>query len=385
MQNKHAVITFVTSDISTILVDGIFQAQIDAGYYPVFCCASGSRIPHFLCRNPVKYFPIIIKRQPSIVFDIISFFHFSYIVWRIKPYAICYGTPKAAFIGALVSRLFLVKKRIYILHGFRYESFSGVARKVLVSIEKLICRLSTHILPVSRSLVNLGYIDCVFPSDNARVVKVLGAGSCGIAMEQFTPVSIAYKNRLRELHHISSDAFVILYVGRLVPRKGIVDLLKAYYLLRNSLCGDDKLYLLLVGDFDRRQPLPAGIEKLVKSGSDNIIFYDFTDHVAPYYQLADLLCVPSHWEGFGNVAVEASACALPVVGTAVTGLSDAIADSESGILVNSHSPLSIYKAIKFYYSNPGLRASHGSRGLDWAKLFDRVLYAKSLANFIDQA
>jgi D-inositol-3-phosphate glycosyltransferase len=74
------------------------------------------------------------------------------------------------------------------------------------------------------------------------------------------------------------------------------------------------------------------------------------------------VCVPSYNESFGLVAVEAQACGTPVVAAAVGGLTTAVADQFSGLLVAGHDPADYARAIERVLTTPGLRdrLSHGA-------------------------
>ncbi|MFH1430141.1 MAG: glycosyltransferase [Candidatus Uhrbacteria bacterium] len=120
----------------------------------------------------------------------------------------------------------------------------------------------------------------------------------------------------------------LLTVGRLVHQKGHAVLIDALSLLR-ARC--PQVSLDIVGD----GPLRASLEQQVRAYhlSDIVRFHGFRRDVRDFYQRADIVVLPSRWEGFGIAAIEASACSVPVVASAVGGLLEAIIDQETGILV----------------------------------------------------
>ncbi len=78
--------------------------------------------------------------------------------------------------------------------------------------------------------------------------------------------------------------------------------------------------------------------------------------LADWYAAATLVCVPSYNESFGLVAVEAQAAGTPVVAAAVGGLTTAVRDGVSGLLVDSHDPLDYARAMERVIAAPDLRA-----------------------------
>ena len=76
--------------------------------------------------------------------------------------------------------------------------------------------------------------------------------------------------------------------------------------------------------------------------------------------IADVLCLPSYREGFGTVVIEAAAMSVPTVGTNICGLSDAIVDGETGILVPIRNVRELVKAIETLLSNKQLRLQMGN-------------------------
>jgi len=131
---------------------------------------------------------------------------------------------------------------------------------------------------------------------------------------------------------------IVLYVGRFDPRKGIDTLVRACALLKNQ--GAESLKLVIVGGSS--PDLPDGqervkIEALVAElGLQELtIFAGRIGHdLLPfYYTAADVCVIPSHYEPFGLVAIEAMACGTPVVASDVGGLKFTVVPEETGLLV----------------------------------------------------
>jgi lipopolysaccharide/colanic/teichoic acid biosynthesis glycosyltransferase len=80
------------------------------------------------------------------------------------------------------------------------------------------------------------------------------------------------------------------------------------------------------------------------------------------YKASDILVLPTYREGFGNVVIEASAMALPVVATRVPGCIDSVEDGVTGTLVEARDAASLADALRAYLVSPSLRLAHGRAG-----------------------
>ena len=144
---------------------------------------------------------------------------------------------------------------------------------------------------------------------------------------------------------------IILYVGRIDPIKGLPVLIEAMKYLK----GDNHPKLLIIGD-NTTQNLTT------KKALDLIIEYELNEHITfigpveqtllpLYYNAASLCVIPSHYESFGLVALEAMACKTTVIGTKVPGLESIIEDHHNGVLVEVNSPIKLAAAIEELLSN----------------------------------
>ncbi len=136
------------------------------------------------------------------------------------------------------------------------------------------------------------------------------------------------------------NKFIVLFVGRLVPEKGVRELLTAVKLW------DKKITLVVAGT----GPLAEEVKKSVKSSSVLYLGKVDNDKLPLYYSASDLLIVPSvHEEGFGRVILEALACGTPVIGANRGAIPEAI-DESVGKLI-SISPENIKKWVEHYFRN----------------------------------
>lgn len=121
---------------------------------------------------------------------------------------------------------------------------------------------------------------------------------------------------------------LLLFSGRLVPRKGVEFLLEAW---REVCPGFPEAKLLLLGDGPLLKDLEETAIRLDINGTCR--FAGRVDNVAEYLRAGDIFVLPSLQEGLSNSLLEAMATRLPVVATRIGGVVDVIRDGENGLLV----------------------------------------------------
>ena len=181
---------------------------------------------------------------------------------------------------------------------------------------------------------------------------------------------------------------LVLFVGRIQPLKGIDLLLRAYARLLEGWEGDSKPRLMVVGGdnlADAFDPEAVELARLREIASElgierDVIFRGAVSHDALpiYYSAADVVVVPSLYESFGLVALEAMACGTPVVASRVGGLQWTVRDGESGYLINSRKPEEFAAAIGSLLNDEWLRhrmskGCQGSEDYSWGTAADRTL------------
>jgi glycosyltransferase involved in cell wall biosynthesis len=137
-----------------------------------------------------------------------------------------------------------------------------------------------------------------------------------------------------------ADPPEVLFVGRLSPEKGILDLVQAA----------NGIPLTVAGDGPLRDRVPGAL--------------GFVPHHAlpPLYERAAVVAVPSHREGFGVACAEAMAYARPVVASAVGGLLDLVVDGETGVLVPPRDVPALRDALELLLGDAELRKRLGDAG-----------------------
>jgi spore coat protein SA len=157
---------------------------------------------------------------------------------------------------------------------------------------------------------------------------------------------------------------VVLYVGRLIPDKGVHVLLKAMEVLQQR--GTVAVCKIVGSSFSGGSKMTPYHEALLAARPSNVEFVGFRSatEVADEFRAADLLCVPSTWqEPFGKVNVEAMACALPVVATRGGGIPE-IAREGGIVLVEPDSAAELADALGALIDNRQAREELAAKALE---------------------
>jgi phosphatidylinositol alpha-1,6-mannosyltransferase len=177
---------------------------------------------------------------------------------------------------------------------------------------------------------------------------------------------------------IGADEEIILSVGRLIKRKGFDLLLEATEKLKDR----ENVRTVIIGD---GQELP-NLKQLAEHLKHRVTFItDAKDEdLALWYAAADLFCLPAREsstdvEGFGIVYLEAAAHGLPVLATNVGGVSEAVVDGETGILIPPDDAEKLAEELRRLLSDPQLRSLLGQTGRDrvsqdftWTSRWERL-------------
>jgi D-inositol-3-phosphate glycosyltransferase len=235
------------------------------------------------------------------------------------------------------------------------------------------------------------------PLEKAQMIWLYGADPakievipCGVDLQLFHPLPQAEAKAHLD-HELPKDHKMVLFVGRIEPLKGIDVLLKAVALvlgehheLRDGIC------LCIVGGEPDADPANMNREMArlhemrERLGiSDVVTFLGKREQQAlPYhYSAAEVCVVPSHYESFGMVALEAMACGTPVIASRVGGLTFTVQDGRTGFLVPSDDPEALARKLALLLSDAqlrrdmGLRASELSRRYGWPIVTGQIVAA----------
>jgi glycosyltransferase involved in cell wall biosynthesis len=189
--------------------------------------------------------------------------------------------------------------------------------------------LARRVGPLARWLVRRASVVVVASTALAEDARAFGARAVRVI-----PSGVAIPGSVAE----PDDPPHVLYVGRLSEEKGVRELAEA----------SRDLPLVVVGDGPLRALFPQAVGFVPPH------------ELAPWYERAAVVVIPSRREGYGMVAREAMAYGRPVVATAVGGLVDAVEDGETGLLVPAGDVAALRAATRRLLDDAGLRARLGA-------------------------
>ena len=205
---------------------------------------------------------------------------------------------------------------------------------------------------------------------------------CCIALINFVGAN-NFMTELKKKYSITHDDFVLGFCGRLVRDKGIIELVEAFKDLKEKYT-EKSIKMLIIGEPEKRDGLPERILYYL-THTEGIIFtgrIPFSD-IQKYYLLMNVLVLPTHREGFGMVAVEASAMECPAIVSSYTGCAETVIDGKTGLYINQ-SVSSIVSAIEKCFDKDYAKYL-GKNGREFVvNNFEHTLIRKYMLNLINK-
>jgi glycosyltransferase involved in cell wall biosynthesis len=292
-----------------------------------------------------------IERKPSPWKDLLVLFRL-FVLFRRERFDIVHSImPKTGMLAMLAGWMACVPVRIHTFTGQVWVTKHGAQRLLLKWFDRMIGGFATCALTDSPSQRDFLVHERVLLQDKADVV---GGGSiCGVDPSRFHP-DAGHRTTVRHELGIAQDARVILFVGRLNRDKGMPELAAAFEMIARQHAAVE---LLLVGaeedvPFSRMREICAAVR-------DRLHYVSFTAAAERYMAAADVFCLPSHREGFGQVIIEAAACGVPAVASRIYGITDAVADGKTGLLFPAGDVTALTGALSRMVTENGLRQQMG--------------------------
>jgi D-inositol-3-phosphate glycosyltransferase len=218
------------------------------------------------------------------------------------------------------------------------------------------------------------------PAEETHLIELYGADSShirvispGVDTERFYPLPAAFA---KEKIGLCPDRRIILFVGRIEPLKGIDNMLQAIARVvekHAELC--EGLCVPIIGGDNRLRTGEemARLQELREElGIGDIVTFQGAkdqDTLPYYYSAAEMVVMPSDYESFGMVALEAMACGTPVIASNVGGLAFLVQHGRTGYRVPARDPSALADKITRLLKNEGLRRRIGHRAACWAESY----------------
>lgn len=176
----------------------------------------------------------------------------------------------------------------------------------------------------------------------------------------------------------SSECFLVSFTGRLIPEKGVRNLLEAAKLLKN----DPQIQFALAGDGPLKEELEGN-----NPGNMHLLGRLEAADIAALLKQSDCFCLPTRSEGFSTSLLEAAACCTTPVITNVGGVPEMIPTPEYGVILKSQKPIEIAEAIRSLKANPTRNAETAAnigqrvrKEFSWAATANKIIAACERAN-----
>ncbi|HEX5815084.1 MAG TPA: glycosyltransferase [Methylomirabilota bacterium] len=214
---------------------------------------------------------------------------------------------------------------------------------------------------VAANSIERGQLVAEYGADPAKIAVI----PCGVDTGLFAPGDAGAARAALGL----GGGPLLLYVGRIAPIKGLETLLDAVGCLRGA--GHPARLVVVGGDADdRRDRHETEIRRRVAGlGLGHAVTFAGAqpqDRLRDYYVAADATVLPSYYESFGMVALEAMACGSAVIASRVGGLQTTVRDGVTGLLVSEGDPCALAETVARVLDDGALRWRLGREGVRWA-------------------
>ena len=339
--------------------------------YNLFICSENSKKLKKKVPKNVSLININFKRGISFYEDIISFFSILFIFLKHRPDLSISFTPKVGLIVSISSFITRIPNRYHWFTGQIWANSKGFKRTFYKFTDKLIFILSHHVFVDGISQKDFLLKEKIIEKKKSTVFH---KGSiCGVNISKF---SLKKQNRIKLRKHylIDNNTFIFLYLGRINKDKGIIELINAF----NKIYSAHNVLLILVGSLEDLK-----LTELIKNNK-KIKYFNFTNKPEKWYSLSDILCLPSHREGFGNVVIEAASCGIPSLCSNIYGLKDAIINKKTGFFHKVGHTTDIKKKMLYVIRNKKLVKKYGiSARKRVIRDFEQSLITKKFLKFIN--
>ncbi len=367
-KTKIALIANTSNFFSVFMLNHI--EQLSKKYQIFICCNDANKLKKKIPSN-VFLININFKRGISFLSDINTFFITLIFFLKKRPNVSISFTPKIGLMVALTSYLVRTPNRIHWFTGQIWADKKNLKRMFYKILDKIIFSLSHKVLIDGISQKNFLIKENIIKKNKSTVLHKGSVG--GVDVKKFK-YDRQKKIKLRARYAISKNTFVFLYLGRINKDKGIIELIKAFKQIENNY----DVLLIFVGSLEDKE-----FNNLFKN-EKKILYFNFTTKPEDWFSVSDILCLPSHREGFGTVIIEAASCGIPSLCSNIYGLRDALIPNKTGFFHKVGNINDIKKKMVHIIKNKKLVKNYGSLARkNVLKDFKQSLITEKFIKFIN--
>ncbi|MFJ6387420.1 glycosyltransferase [Streptomyces sp. NPDC091972] len=329
----------VDGGVARVVTD-LARAQVAAGLHVTVACPDGPLAADLRALGAdVRRWEATRSPGPALVREVRRL---ARVVEEVRPDLVHAHSAKAGLAGRIAVRGRI--PTVFQPHAWSFEAVGGVTAALALAWERRGARWATRTVCVSEAERRTG--------QRAGIAGRWSVIPNGIDTERFRPAA-ADTVRARLLPGVDPAAPLVVCVGRLCRQKGQDVLLRAWDAVLHRV---PEARLVLVGDGPER-------DRLRERAPGSVLLAGPVADAVPWYRAADLVVLPSRWEGMALAPLEAMACGRPVVVTDVDGARESLPPALAPrCLVPPENPAALADAVAALLLDPSSRTSLGHQG-----------------------
>ena len=347
--NKRILITSTELMMIQFLVPHVIHLSENGYKVDIACSDVGGRMDEIrenLKGYAEKIHEVRLERSPVSPKNLLGYQDMKKVINQEEYDIIWTNEPVMGVVTRLAARKARKKgtKVLYMVHGFHF--YKGAPKKywlMFYPIEKIASRLCDGIITINKEDYERAK---TFHAKEVRYIHGIGVDTSRLKPDD------EVQSDIKKEIGITEDAFLILSVGELLPRKNQQVIIRALGLLK-----DKDIHYILCGKGKQL----AGLQKLAKENQveNQVHFLGYRKDVLNIYGQTDLLAFPSMREGLGLAGLEAMYCGLPLVTSNTSGPRDYMENGKTGYMFDPYDANGFAKGIQKLHKNVELRKTCG--------------------------
>jgi glycosyltransferase involved in cell wall biosynthesis len=351
-------------------VADLAEGLADRGWAVVVGCPGDGELAGRLGRSRIPVEPIGYVRRLAPLADLAALAATRQAIRRRKPSLVHCHSSKAGFLGRLAAATSGVANTVYTPHCLSFVGDGGARDGVYRLAERMAGRWTSRFIAVADAEAEIIAEAGLGPAESVRRVYNGVATGKPEADPALATRRSSKRLELRAAWGAGPDDVVFTLIGRADRQKACDVFIEAALACLGAQAGREPgvtsgepgmRFIVVGGDYTAAGALASLADKVEESGATRYIHLLGSRSDADDILLAsDAVVVPSRWEAFPYVVLEAGACGLPVIATPVGGIPEVVEDGVTGLLTPVDDPEALARAMSTLAAEPELRAALGS-------------------------
>ncbi len=347
--NATFLTKFMSDDFETLLIGGLPEEN-------------EANSLHILKEYDVE--PLLVpemKREPNLKSDRLALKKIKTIIQEFKPDIVHTHASKAGAIGRKAAFSCKVPIVVHTFHGHVFHSYFGKMKTTLFkNIERYLAKKSSGIIAISKlQKKELCEVHKITSEKKMEVIPL------GFDLKKFQDNYADNRKTTRLKYEIADDCIALCITGRLAPVKDHFFFLDVIEELSKKT--ERRIKVFIVGDGELKSDIEQRVTQLKNQGID-IVMTSWIFDIASFNAGMDIMCLTSKNEGTPVSLIEAQASNLPVISTDVGGVSDIVAENETGYIISRNDKRDFVKKLKILVEQDEIRHNIKSKGWEHVHL-----------------